>query len=99
MGVRWKDKFMPLAATMKAAVLHAPGGPDTLNIEDRPVPLAHAGEVLIRVKAFGLNRSELFSARVFRPEFFYRASSASRRSARWWPRPAASSRKGRRSPL
>jgi NADPH:quinone reductase-like Zn-dependent oxidoreductase len=67
MGVRWKDKFMPLAATMKAAVLHAPGGPDTLNIEDRPVPLAHAGEVLIRVKAFGLNRSELFTRQGLSP--------------------------------
>jgi len=32
MGVRWKDKFMPLAATMKAAILHAPGGPEALRI-------------------------------------------------------------------
>jgi NADPH:quinone reductase-like Zn-dependent oxidoreductase len=46
---------------MKAVMLHAPGGPEALKIEDRPVPLPRAGEVLIRVEAFGLNRSELFT--------------------------------------
>ena len=48
-------------ATMKAVVMYEPGGPDVLKIETRPVPTAGAGEVLIRVKAFGLNRSELFT--------------------------------------
>ncbi|HEX8444785.1 MAG TPA: zinc-binding alcohol dehydrogenase family protein [Allosphingosinicella sp.] len=47
--------------TMKAVVLYAPGGPDALKIEQRPVPRAQSGEVLIRVEAFGLNRSELFT--------------------------------------
>ena len=47
--------------TMKAAVLHEPGGPEALKSESRPVPEARSGEVLIRVKAFGLNRSELFT--------------------------------------
>ncbi len=46
---------------MKAAVLCAPGAPDALKVEDRPVPVPNAGEVLIRVRAFGLNRSELFT--------------------------------------
>jgi NADPH:quinone reductase-like Zn-dependent oxidoreductase len=46
---------------MKAAVMHAPGGPEVLKIESRPVPTPGAGEMLIRVKAFGLNRSELFT--------------------------------------
>lgn len=46
---------------MKAAVLYAPGAPDVLKVEDRPVPVPDAGEVLIRVRAFGLNRSELFT--------------------------------------
>src|SRR5438309_1717144 len=48
-------------ATMKAAVMYAPGGPEVLKVESRPVPEPKAGEVLIRVKAFGLNRSELFT--------------------------------------
>jgi NADPH:quinone reductase-like Zn-dependent oxidoreductase len=48
-------------STMKAAVIYEPGGPDVLKIESRPIPKPKAGEVLIRVKAFGLNRSELFT--------------------------------------
>jgi len=46
---------------MKAVVLHEPGGPEVLKIEDRPIPTPQRGQVLIRVKAFGLNRSELFT--------------------------------------
>jgi NADPH:quinone reductase-like Zn-dependent oxidoreductase len=48
-------------ATMKAAVIHQPGGPEVLKIEDLPIPTPKPGQVLIRVKAFGLNRSELFT--------------------------------------
>jgi NADPH:quinone reductase-like Zn-dependent oxidoreductase len=46
---------------MKAAVIYEPGGPEVLKIEHRPMPTPKPGEVLIRVKAFGLNRSELFT--------------------------------------
>jgi NADPH:quinone reductase-like Zn-dependent oxidoreductase len=46
---------------MKAAVIYQAGGPEVLKIESRPVPTPRRGEVLIRVKAFGLNRSELFT--------------------------------------
>jgi NADPH:quinone reductase-like Zn-dependent oxidoreductase len=53
--------------TMKAAVIHEPGGPDVLKIEERRIPVPHSGEVLIRVKAFGLNRSELFTRRGLSP--------------------------------
>ncbi len=47
--------------TMKAAVIHAAGGPEVFKIEQLPIPTPKKGEVLIRVKAFGLNRSELFT--------------------------------------
>ncbi|KAG9006593.1 hypothetical protein FRB94_000610 [Tulasnella sp. JGI-2019a] len=47
--------------TMKAIVMHAPGGPEVLKLEDRPIPTPKDGQVLIRVKAFGLNRSEMFT--------------------------------------
>jgi len=50
-----------LMTTMKATVIRAAGGPDVLKIESRPVPTPQDGEVLIRIKAFGLNRSELFT--------------------------------------
>jgi NADPH:quinone reductase-like Zn-dependent oxidoreductase len=46
---------------MKAAVIREPGGPQVLRIESVPIPIPRDGEVLIRVKAFGLNRSELFT--------------------------------------
>ena len=48
-------------AEMKAAVVYRPGGPEVLQIENRPVPTPDAGQVLIRVMAFGLNRSEMFT--------------------------------------
>ncbi|WP_240963347.1 zinc-binding alcohol dehydrogenase family protein [Antrihabitans stalactiti] len=44
---------------MRAVVLDAPGPPEALQLRDLPVPTPHPGQVLIRVKAFGLNRSEL----------------------------------------
>lgn len=53
---------------MKAVVLRAPGGPEALKIEDRPIPLPSPGEVLIRVEAFGLNRSELFTRQGHSPD-------------------------------
>jgi len=46
---------------MRAVVIDAPGGPEVLKIESRAVPVPRAGQVLIRVKAFGLNRSEMFT--------------------------------------
>ena len=48
-------------ASMKAAIVSEPGGPEVLKLENRPIPKPKDGEVLIRVKAFGLNRSELFT--------------------------------------
>ena len=52
---------------MKAAVMHEPGGPEVLKLEEKPIPTPAAGEVLIKVKAFGLNRSELFTRRGLSP--------------------------------
>jgi NADPH:quinone reductase-like Zn-dependent oxidoreductase len=46
---------------MKAAVIYKAGGPEVLKLERLPIPTPRPGEVLIRVKAFGLNRSELFT--------------------------------------
>src|SRR5260221_9719463 len=44
---------------MRAVVLDAPGPPGALAIRELPVPNPPNGWVLIKVKAFGLNRSEL----------------------------------------
>ncbi|MBV8506888.1 MAG: zinc-binding dehydrogenase [Alphaproteobacteria bacterium] len=53
--------------TMKAAVIYEAGGPEVLKIESRPIPTPQPGELLIRVKAFGLNRSELFTRQGLSP--------------------------------
>lgn len=45
--------------TMRAVVLDAPGPPDALTIRALPIPTPTVGAVLIAVKSFGLNRSEL----------------------------------------
>src|SRR3954465_1276511 len=49
-----------LPSSMRAVVLDAvPAPPEALVIRERPVPQPEPGWVLIEVKAFGLNRSEL----------------------------------------
>jgi NADPH:quinone reductase len=48
-----------IPGTMRAVVLDAPGPPKALVIRELPVPRPEHGWVLIEVKAFGLNRSEL----------------------------------------
>lgn len=48
---------------MRAAVIRQPGPPSVLKVEDWPIPTPQKGQVLIRIKACGLNRSELFTRR------------------------------------
>ena len=52
---------------MKAAVLYQPGGPENFELEERPIPKPIEGQILIKVKAFGLNRSELMTRKGFSP--------------------------------
>ena len=54
-------------ATMRAVVLHQPGPPSALKIEQREVPTPKQGELLINVTSFGLNRSELFTRLGYSP--------------------------------
>jgi NADPH2:quinone reductase len=44
---------------MKAVEISAPGGPEVLQMGERPDPLAGAGELLIRVTASGVNRPDV----------------------------------------
>ena len=46
---------------MKAWTITEPGGVDKLIQEERPTPLPTNGEVLIKVKAFGINRTEILT--------------------------------------
>ncbi len=43
---------------MRAIVIKQYGGPDVLSIEERPDPKPHSGQVLVEVKAFGVNHAE-----------------------------------------
>lgn len=45
--------------TMKAVVLDAPGPPEARQTREVAIPAPEPGQVLIKVAAFGLNRSEL----------------------------------------
>jgi NADPH:quinone reductase len=44
---------------MQAVEISAFGGPEVLRLTERPVPVASAGEVLIRVSASGVNRPDV----------------------------------------
>jgi NADPH:quinone reductase-like Zn-dependent oxidoreductase len=55
-------------STMKAVVIREPGGPEVLKIERIPVQTPAADQVLIKVKAFGLNRSEFFTRQGLSPD-------------------------------
>lgn len=52
---------------MKAVVLTTPGEAKNLILEERPIPIPKAGQVLVEVKAFGLNRSELMTRKGLSP--------------------------------
>ena len=46
-------------STMEAVAITEPGGPDVLQLVERPIPLIAAGEVLIKVAAAGVNRPDV----------------------------------------
>ncbi|KAB8234818.1 hypothetical protein ETB97_009366 [Aspergillus alliaceus] len=48
-------------STMRAVVVHTAGPPDVLQVIQYPIPQPGPGQVRIKVKAFGLNRSEMFT--------------------------------------
>ena len=45
---------------MRAIEISTPGGPDVLQLVERPAPVPGAGEVLIKVSASGVNRPDVF---------------------------------------
>jgi NADPH2:quinone reductase len=49
-----------LPAEMTAIAISAPGGPDVLKPEQRPVPKPGEAEILVKVAAAGVNRPDVF---------------------------------------
>src|ERR1700738_5356535 len=45
---------------MRATVIKQYGGPDELVMQEHPAPAPKPGQVVIEVKAFGLNRAETY---------------------------------------
>lgn len=56
-----------LPASMTAIAISAPGGPEVLVPQQRPVPQPGAGEVLIRVAAAGVNRPDVLQRMGYYP--------------------------------
>ena len=52
---------------MKAAVLHQPGEAEQIKLEQREIPKPGNDQVLVRIRSFGLNRSELMTRKGFSP--------------------------------
>jgi NADPH2:quinone reductase len=52
---------------MIAAVIYHAGGPDKFKLEERPIPAPVTGWVVVKIKAFGLNRSELMTRKGYSP--------------------------------
>ena len=48
-----------MGLNMQAIDMLAPGGPEVLQLVERPMPVAGEGEVLIRVSASGINRPDV----------------------------------------
>jgi NADPH2:quinone reductase len=52
---------------VKAIEIAQPGGPEVLRMTERPMPVAGAGEVLIRVAASGINRPDVLQRKGLYP--------------------------------
>ncbi|KAH8597521.1 chaperonin 10-like protein [Bisporella sp. PMI_857] len=56
---------------MKAVVIHQPRGANVLKLDIQPIPIPLPGKALIRIKEFGLNRSELLTRQGHSPNVLF----------------------------
>src|SRR6516165_460603 len=52
---------------MRAVVVTKTGGPEVLEVRDVPAPAPQGDQVLVRVRACGLNRADLMQVRGYYP--------------------------------
>lgn len=69
---------------MKAIVIYQAGGPDQLKLVDLPTPQLRPGWSLVKIHAFGLNHSEVYTRKGQSPTVHFPAFSASKG---WGDRP------------
>ena len=71
--LRWEDDNMEENDSwsggngMKAVVVYEPGGAEQLVYTDVPRPVLREGWSLVRVRAFGVNHSEIFTRQGLSP--------------------------------
>ena len=56
---------------MKAIVIYKAGDAQQLQIEERPIPALKEGWTLVKVKGFGINRSEIFTRQGHSPSVIF----------------------------
>lgn len=56
---------------MKAIVIYKAGDAHQLQIEERPIPVLKEGWTLVKVKGFGINRSEIFTRQGHSPSVVF----------------------------
>ena len=78
---------------MKALRSHEPGGPETLTLEELPDPVPGAGEVVVSIKACGINSLDTLIIRDL-----YQVKPPRPFAPGCGPRPPASRRRGNRLP-
>lgn len=49
----------PIPSTMRAVRVHAYGGPEVVSLDEVPTPTPSAGQVLVRMRASGINPGEI----------------------------------------
>src|SRR6266576_6666090 len=54
------DRSRKVSLVMKAILITVYGGPEVLSVTELPDPVPAAGEVLVRVRAFGLNHADAY---------------------------------------
>ena len=68
MSLNFSNTHHDTFSTMKAIVTHQAGPPSVLLLQDVPQPTVKPDWVLVQVRAFGLNRSELMTRRGDSPD-------------------------------
>src|SRR5688572_16589565 len=62
-GCRRVCRLLHRSSTMRCVEIREPGGPEVLQIAERPDPVPGPGEVLIAVVAAGVNRPDVLQRR------------------------------------
>ena len=70
---------------MTAIAITTPGGPEVLTPVTIPVPVPKPGEILVKVRAAGVNRPDVLQRQAVIPRpRVRRTPPVSRLPARWW---------------